>query len=408
MVTNKISKHHSMLLNVGKPSAPGAPEPLEVTNDSLTLFWKAPEDDGNDEIIEYILEYKEIKQTSWTKINQIKDTTYSVTKLKTNSVYEFRTVAVNQVGPSPYSPTSSHIKITAPLTKEAPVIQEPLTNITVGLKQKTVLSCIVGGSPTPQITWFKNGKSLTSNTIVYENRVAKFTIEETSESTEATYKCVATNEIGKAETSCTVDIQEKPSIVIDESVLTQQLRTENTWQVDGLVTGFPQPEITWYKNGVRISSSKNVSIQYEATSHTSCIQINSLERSDSGKYTIEARNKAGVVSVELNLNVIDKPDRPEAVAVTEVKKDAVVIEWKPPTDDGGLDIIKYSIEKCDPENKVWIKVAEVERSIESYCVQKLLANAQYIFRVMAMNPIGVSEPIESDAVTIRVKIGNIH
>lgn len=371
----------------------------------MTLFWKAPEDDGNEEIIEYILEYKEIKQTTWTTINKIKDTTYRVSKLTTNSVYEFRTVAVNKVGPSPHSPTSSHIKIAAPLTKEAPVIQEHLTNITVGLKQKTVLSCIIGGSPTPQISWFKNGKTLTSNTIVYENRVAKYTIEETTESTEATYKCVATNEMGKAETSCTVEIQEKPSIVIDENILTQQLRTENTWKVVGEVTGFPQPEIIWYRNGVRIGSNKTVSIAYEQTTHTSSIQINTLERSDSGKYTIEARNKAGVVSVELNLNVIDKPDRPEAVAVTEVKKDAVIIEWKPPTDDGGLDIIKYSIEKCDPENKVWIKVAEVEPSIESFCVQKLLANAQYIFRVMAMNPIGVSEPIESDAVTIRVKIG---
>lgn len=395
-------------LNLGKPSAPGAPEPLEVTNDSLTLFWKAPEDDGKSEIIEYILEYKEITQTTWKTITQITDTTYTVSKLKTNSVYEFRTVAVNQVGPSPQSPTSSHIKITAPLTKEAPVIQEPLTNITVGLNQKTTLSCIVGGSPTPDIAWFKNGKTLTSSQIVYENRVAKYTIEETSETTEATYKCVATNEIGKAETSCTVSIQDKPSIVIDENALTQQLRTSNTWKVDGQVTGFPQPEITWYKNGVRINSTNTVSIDYEQTSHTSCIQINKLERSDSGKYTVEARNKAGVVSVELNLNVIDKPDRPEAVAVTEVKKDAVVIEWKPPTDDGGLDIIKYSIEKCDPENKVWIKVAEVERSIDSYCVQKLLANAQYIFRIMAMNPIGTSEPIESDPVTIRVKIGKFN
>lgn len=340
-----------------------------------------------------------------TKITQIADTTYTVTKLKTNSEYEFRTIAVNQVGPSPHSPTSLHIKITAPLTKEAPVIQEPLVDTIVGLKQKATLSCIIGGSPTPDIAWFKNGKSFTSSKIAYENRVARYTIEETSETTEATYKCVATNEIGKAETSCTVSIQEKPSIAIDENVLTQQLRTSTSWKVDGQVTGFPQPEITWYKNGVRISSTKTVSIEYEQTNHTSCIQINALERSDSGKYTIEARNKAGVVSVELNLNVIDKPDRPEAVAVTEVKKDAVVIEWKPPTDDGGLDITKYSIEKCDPENKVWIKVAEVDRYIDTYCVQKLLANAQYIFRIMAMNPIGVSEPIESDPVTIRVKIG---
>lgn len=56
---------------------------------------------------------------------------------------------------------------------------------------------------------------------------------------------------------------------------------------------------------------------------------------------------------------------------------------------------------------VWIKVAEVEKHIDSFCVQKLMANAQYVFRIMAMNSIGVSEPIESDPITIKVKIGKL-
>lgn len=81
-------------------------------------------------------------------------------------------------------------------------------------------------------------------------------------------------------------------------------------------------------------------------------------------------------------------------------------EWSPPIDDGGLDITKYSIEKRDSEKLIWIKVAEVEKAIVSYCVQKLLPNAQYIFRVVAENPIGTSEPIESDAVAIKIKTGN--
>lgn len=45
-----------------QPSKPGSPEPVEVTDDSITLFWKAPEDDGNCEITEYLLEYHEIKE----------------------------------------------------------------------------------------------------------------------------------------------------------------------------------------------------------------------------------------------------------------------------------------------------------------------------------------------------------
>lgn len=351
------------------------------------------------------MEYQEITQKTWTQIKQITNTTYLVTKLKTNSEYIFRTIAVNKVGESPPSPTSSHIKISAPLTKEAPVIQEPLTDISIGSNQKVTISCIIGGSPAPEIQWFKNGKTFTSRTMVYENRVAKYTVDETNETTEATYKCVATNEIGSAETSCTISVQDKPSIQIDENLLSQKLRKSANWKINGQISGLPRPEVTWFRNGIRIDSTKKFAIQYDASTNISTIEIDSLERADSGKYTIEAKNKAGIVSVELTLNVIDKPDKPETIAVKEIKKDSVIIEWKPPVDDGGLEISKYSIEKCDPENMVWIKVAEVERQIDSYCIQKLIANAQYIFRVMALNSIGISEPNESEPVTIKVKLG---
>lgn len=91
--------------------------------------------------------------------------------------------------------------------------------------------------------------------------------------------------------------------------------------------------------------------------------------------------------------------------VKDLKKDSLTIEWKAPIDDGGLQIIKYSIEKCDPQKGVWMKVADVERDIESYSIQKLLNNAQYLFRVTASNPIGESEPLESEAISIKKAIG---
>lgn len=46
------------------PSKPGTPEPLELTNESITLHWKKPESDGNLPITEYILEYHEKTETS--------------------------------------------------------------------------------------------------------------------------------------------------------------------------------------------------------------------------------------------------------------------------------------------------------------------------------------------------------
>lgn len=388
------------------PSAPGKPEPLEVASDSLTLFWKAPEDDGNDEIIEYILEYKEKISVNWTQITQVTDTSYKVDNLKTDSEYAFRVSAVNNIGAGPPSPISDYIRTTAPFDKEKPVIIEPLTDKFIGLNEKLVLSTVIGGTPVPTVTWYKNKTIIETEEITYENRVTKHIIEKTTIETDADYKCVAENELGTTETTCHVTIQEKPKITVEDKYINQKLRKSKTYTIKATVSGYPKPEIDWCKETVSISKNSRVQITQEDNEIT--LVLTEVERDDSGKYTITVGNSAGEATVELNLKVIDKPERPTALDVTDIKKDSVVIAWTPPIDDGGLDITKYAIEKCDPEKMVWIKVAEVEKTIISYCVQKLLPNAQYMFRVVAENPIGSSEPIESNPVTIKVKIGKIN
>lgn len=387
------------------PSAPSKPEPLEVASDSLTLFWKAPEDDGNDEIIEYILEYKESVQVSWTQITQITDTTYKVDKLKTNSDYAFRVVAVNNIGPSPPSPISPYIRTTAPFEKEKPTIIEPLTDKFIGLNEKLVLSSVIGGTPIPKVTWYKNKTIIEEEEFTYENRVTKHIIEKTTIETEAEYTCVVENDEGKAETTCYVTVQEKPTIVVETKYINQKIRKGTTYTIKATISGYPEPEVYWRRDTVTMTTDSRVKITRETNEVT--LTLTDAERDDTGKYTITVKNSAGETTVELTLKVIDKPERPTALDVKDIKKDSVVIAWTPPLDDGGLEITKYAIEKCDPEKMVWIKVAEVEKTIVSYCVQKLAPNSQYVFRVVAENPIGASEPIESNAVTIKVKIGMI-
>lgn len=283
------------------PSAPGKPESLEVAHDSLTLYWKAPEDDGNDEIIEYIIEYQEKTEIRWTHIKQITDTSYKVDKLKSNSEYTFRVTAVNNVGPSPPSPSAT-FKISAPFEKEAPVILEELTDQFVGLKQKLTLSCAVGGTPVPDVVWYKNKTVITTEEITYENRVTKYIIEETDETTESEYTCIATNEVGKAETKCNITVQEKPTVFVEEKLINQKLRKSAEYKVTAKITGYPQPEIRWLKDNIEIKSSKKVTITNSTT--TSEIHISKLERSHSGKYTIEVSNRAGTSTVDLTIQVI--------------------------------------------------------------------------------------------------------
>lgn len=209
-------------------------------------------------------------------------------------------IAVNNIGESPPSPSAT-FKISAPFEKEAPVILENLVDQTVGLKQKLILTCAVGGVPVPEVKWYKSKKIITSEKISYENRITKYIIEETEESTEAEYNCVATNEVGQAETTCTIKIQEKPTILVEEKLITQKLRKSTEYRVSANITGYPHPDIKWFHDGIEIKSSNEVTIT--TTSNTTEIYISKLVRSHSGKYTIEATNVAGTSTVDLTLTI---------------------------------------------------------------------------------------------------------
>uniref|UniRef100_A0A0K8VP60 Titin n=2 Tax=Bactrocera latifrons TaxID=174628 RepID=A0A0K8VP60_BACLA len=390
------------LIIMRKPTAPGAPEPLEVTHDSITIFWKAPEDDGKCEITEYILEYQDVKEERWIEIRKIKDTTYTISKLKIDTEYVFRAIAVNEVGPSPPSPLSPPIRLVAEVKKEKPTVQEPLQDIVTELNKEITLSCVFGGIPEPKVTWKKNGKVITTKSIRYENRVSKYTIEKTTIETEATYTCVAENEMGSVETSCRVILQEKPTIDIDEKYLAQKIRAGTTLNIPATVLGYPQPKITWYRETIEQTTTTE-RVQIETTETTSTYTLEKVTREDSGRYKITATNTSGTATTECTIQVIDKPSRPQSLEIKEMKKDAITIAWTPPIDDGGLELNKYVLEKCDLQNNMWMKVADLEKDIHSYAIQKLSMNAQYMFRVVAANPVGESEPVESDPVTITKK-----
>ncbi|KAK2576957.1 hypothetical protein KPH14_005570, partial [Odynerus spinipes] len=383
------------------PGKPGTPEPLEFTNDSVTLHWKKPESDGNLPITEYILEYHEKTETSWTKVSEkIIETSHKVTKLTTNKEYTFRVTAVNEVGPGEPSSETQYLKISKPSEIEPPIILEPLKSINIGLKQTVTLTCVIGGSPTPEITWLKNGQPFADTNMIYENRVAKYTIQETTETSSATFTVKAVNEAGTAETTCQLTIQEPPKLTVDESLASQKLTVNSQWKVDVQTSGFPKPDVTWSKNSQTITD-KRVSIH--TTEKISIVSIDSIIREDTGTYTAEATNDAGRSSIDIQLKVIDKPGKPQGPIITkEIRRDRITVEWKPPIDDGGLEIEKYTIEKCETDKMNWIKVADVDKDMESFCVQKLQLEVEYMFRVIAKNAVGASEPLESEPVKTRM------
>lgn len=147
----------------------------------------------------------------------------------------------------------------------------------------------------------KDGKAFEDSNITYENRVAKYIIQKTTETSSATFTVKAQNDVGMAETSCQLKIQESPKITCNENITNQRLAIGDKWQIEIHFSGFPKPEVTWTKTNKKITD-KHISIKTEE--NTSIITISSLVRDDTAIYTAKVTNEAGSASIECHLRVI--------------------------------------------------------------------------------------------------------
>lgn len=70
------------------------------------------------------------------------------------------------------------------------------------------------------------------------------------------------------------------------------------------VSGVPQPEDTWYKDGVPLRDSDKYRIKRDGDA--SCLYVMNCEPSDQGVYKAVAKNKEGEDSCEAKLDVVDE------------------------------------------------------------------------------------------------------
>ena len=90
------------------------------------------------------------------------------------------------------------------------------------------------------------------------------------------------------------------------------------------------------------------------------------------------------------------PGPPKQLKCTKVGKDYIIIDWKPPTEDGGSKVTGYRIEKCEETADEWVKVEEVKAYDTNFKIEKLKDTVGYFFSVSAKNEVGYSEPAETD------------
>lgn len=104
----------------------------------------------------------------------------------------------------------------------------------------------------------------------------------------------------------------------------------------------------------------------------------------------------------------DTPGPPVNFKFEEVRKNSVICRWDPPLDDGGSEILNYTLEKKD-NSKLEIGWSTVTSTLRGcrYLVPKLIEKKEYIFRVVAENKYGAGPPCVSKPLIAKNPFGMI-
>uniref|UniRef100_A0A3Q2P7F9 Titin n=1 Tax=Fundulus heteroclitus TaxID=8078 RepID=A0A3Q2P7F9_FUNHE len=161
-------------------------------------------------------------------------------------------------------------------------------------------------------------------------------------------------------------------------------------------SGRPEPEVRWSKEDGTLSECAQIEVTHSYTE----LMIENVNRNDSGKYVLTAKNCSGTKSAFINVRVLDSPSAPTNLEVKDVKRDSVVISWEPPLIDGGTKISHYIVEKREEARKAFTSVCS-NCVRNSYKIDNLQEGSFYYFRVLAVNEFGAGQPAETaDAVKV--------
>ncbi|XP_046554801.1 titin-like [Haliotis rubra] len=385
-----------------KPDAPRKPEVVDVTKDSVTLKWLAPEKDGGSPIFNYAVEMRVSGNVRWVQASQnikIPETSYKVPELMEGAEYEFRIMAENKAGLGPPSSPSQPVVAKDPIVGEAPAVLEGLPDLAVMEGETAILECKISGEPEPSIKWMKDRRDVTEDKrheIFYEDMFASLTITECTERDAGSYTCEASNDLGTVTTSGQLDIQAPPVLEFDNKfrdLIT--LHAGSNLKIPVKVKGIPTPRITWAKDDQPMRSAGKVTIDTHDTSTS--LTIKKVSKEEDGLYTLTAENEAGEDKAKFDVEVIDVPSKPGPIEYADIVRDGVTLNWTPPKDDGGTDIISYIVERRDAKRSTYTRAGKVEGNVTQLKVSGLVEGTEYFFQVTAENEVGKSEPRESDS-----------
>ncbi|KAK3084547.1 hypothetical protein FSP39_015151 [Pinctada imbricata] len=223
---------------------------------------------------------------------------------------EYRCVFKNPLG---QAETKSRLTVRSRALKK-PVFTSPLKDMTVTEGQAVVFECKV--TDATQISWYKDGiiqRNSSDFKQTFDGCFAKLEIGEIFLDDTGEYSCIAKNEKGEAKTMCKIKVKEDSGDgdVVPMFLTKPESRIYSSGDIIILecdVIGTPQPVVTWFRDGTKLSNTSKHRSLYDGRVAT--LKISQTVQEDSGKYEVTAKNTTGEVKVDCLIVVKAKQGPP--------------------------------------------------------------------------------------------------
>lgn len=391
---------------------PGACQNLKtayVTRTSCMVSWENPEDNGGTEITNYIIECRQPSQRNWTLVSN--DCTKRLVKapLTENCEYFFRVRAENKIGAGPPVETKDPILAVDPVDRPGPPENLQISEIGktfVFLKWKKPendggsrnLAYHVEKKPKEAEDWERLHRGAIKDTFFMadrciENQIYQFRVQTKNEGGESDWVTTAETLVKEVVVEPSLKLKLEGTLVV---------KAGDTVAIEAEVTGTPDPEIKWTKEGSTIDLHRSPRITIEGGIKFSKFVLTNSRRTDTGKFVVTATNTGGTASASATLNVLDRPGPIRDLKVSGISVDRCTLSWEIPEDDGGCDIYNYIIEKCETQRGVW-SVHSSAVITNSAKVTRLTEGNEYIFRVRAENKMGAGPAVQTESIVARTQ-----
>uniref|UniRef100_F6SRB0 Neurofascin n=1 Tax=Monodelphis domestica TaxID=13616 RepID=F6SRB0_MONDO len=252
---------------------------------------------------------------------------------------------------------------------------------------RTRLDCPFFGSPIPTLRWFKNGQGSNldgGNYQVHENGSLEMAMARKED--QGIYTCVATNILGKAENQVRLEVKDPTRITrVPED---QVVKRGTNVVLECRVKHDPTLKLTvnWLKDDEPLYIGNRMKKEEDS------LTIFGVADRDQGSYTCMASTELDRDIAKAYLTVLERPDPPRDLELTDLEERSVRLTWIP-GDDNNSPITEYIIqfEEDQFQPGVWHSHSKHPGSVNSAVLQ-LSPYVNYQFRVIAVNDVGSSHP----------------